>query len=70
MFFFLYESISLVSDSLIIQLFFMCFIYNSIKNTDENNPSCEDGSPMEVPAEFDSDVTVVYTYSVKFEVSL
>lgn len=48
----------------------MCFVYNSIKNTDEKNPSCEDSSPVEVPAEFDSDVTVVYTYSVKFEVSL
>lgn len=43
---------------------------NSIKNTDEKNPSCEGGSPMEVPGEFDNDVSIVYTYSVTFEVSL
>lgn len=46
----------------------MCFLHNSIKNTDENNPTCEGGSPMEVPGEFDNDVSVIYTYSVTFEV--
>uniref|UniRef100_A0A671UVA8 Transmembrane 9 superfamily member n=1 Tax=Sparus aurata TaxID=8175 RepID=A0A671UVA8_SPAAU len=39
----------------------------SIKNTDENNPTCEGGSPMEVPGEFDNDVSIIYTYSVTFE---
>lgn len=45
-------------------------MHNSIKNTDPKNPICEGGSPMEVPGEFDSDVSIVYTYSVKFKVSL
>lgn len=39
----------------------------SIKNTDEKNPSCDGGTPMEVPAEFENDVTIVYTHSVTFE---
>lgn len=45
-----------------------CFVHNSITQMDENNPNCEGGSPMEVPGQFDSDVSVVYTYSVTFEV--
>lgn len=44
-------------------------MYNSIKNTDEKNPSCDGGTPMEVPAEFENDVTIVYTHSVTFEVN-
>lgn len=48
---------------------FNVFFYNSIKNTDEKNPSCDGGTPMKVPAEFDNDVSIVYTYSVTFEVS-
>lgn len=47
----------------------ICFMYNSIKNTDEKNPSCDGGTPMEVPAEFENDVTIVYTHSVTFEVN-
>ncbi|XP_042349821.1 transmembrane 9 superfamily member 2 isoform X1 [Plectropomus leopardus] len=39
----------------------------SIKQADEKNPSCDGGSPMEVPGEFDSDVSIVYTYSVAFD---
>uniref|UniRef100_A0A8C3AUZ6 Transmembrane 9 superfamily member n=1 Tax=Cyclopterus lumpus TaxID=8103 RepID=A0A8C3AUZ6_CYCLU len=39
----------------------------SIKQADENNPSCEGGSPMEVPGVFENDVSIVYTYSVTFE---
>ncbi|XP_047441146.1 transmembrane 9 superfamily member 2 isoform X2 [Mugil cephalus] len=39
----------------------------SIKHIDEKNPTCEGGSPMEVPGQFDSDVSIGYTYSVKFE---
>ncbi|PWA18678.1 hypothetical protein CCH79_00005662 [Gambusia affinis] len=39
----------------------------SIKQTDENKLNCESGNPMEVPGEFKEDVTIVYTYSVKFE---
>uniref|UniRef100_A0A8C4F5L5 Transmembrane 9 superfamily member n=1 Tax=Dicentrarchus labrax TaxID=13489 RepID=A0A8C4F5L5_DICLA len=39
----------------------------SIKQVDEKNPSCEGGSPMEVPGEFDNDLSIVYTYSVSFE---
>uniref|UniRef100_A0A8C7ZBY4 Transmembrane 9 superfamily member n=1 Tax=Oryzias sinensis TaxID=183150 RepID=A0A8C7ZBY4_9TELE len=38
----------------------------SIKQTDEKNLNCEDGSPMEVPVVFDSDVSILYTYSVTF----
>lgn len=45
------------------------FVPNSIKQTDEKNLNCEDGSPMEVPVVFDSDVSVLYTYSVTFTVS-
>ncbi|TNN72759.1 Transmembrane 9 superfamily member 2 [Liparis tanakae] len=39
----------------------------SIKQADENNPSCEGGSPMEVPGVFENDVSIVYTYSVTFQ---
>ncbi|XP_008418944.1 transmembrane 9 superfamily protein member 5 isoform X2 [Poecilia reticulata] len=39
----------------------------SIKQVDENEPKCESGNPMEVPAEFKEDVTIVYTYAVTFE---
>ena len=49
---------------------FVCFVHKSIKNTDEKNPTCEGGSPMEIPGEFDSDVSIIYTYSVSFEVGL
>uniref|UniRef100_A0A8C7ZH46 Transmembrane 9 superfamily member n=1 Tax=Oryzias sinensis TaxID=183150 RepID=A0A8C7ZH46_9TELE len=42
------------------------FVPNSIKQTDEKNLNCEDGSPMEVPVVFDSDVSILYTYSVTF----
>uniref|UniRef100_A0A3P9HQE8 Transmembrane 9 superfamily member n=1 Tax=Oryzias latipes TaxID=8090 RepID=A0A3P9HQE8_ORYLA len=38
----------------------------SIKQTDDKNLNCEDGSPMEVPVVFDSDVSVLYTFSVTF----
>lgn len=47
----------------------MFFVISSIKNTDEKNPTCDGGTPMKVPAEFDNDVSIVYTYSVTFEVS-
>lgn len=47
---------------------FVCFVDNSIAQTDEKTPNCEGGSPMEVPGQFDNDVSVIYTYSVKFEV--
>lgn len=40
----------------------------SIKHVDENKPTCEETNPMEVPGEFDNDVSIVYTYSVTFEV--
>ncbi|AWP11891.1 putative transmembrane 9 superfamily member 2-like [Scophthalmus maximus] len=39
----------------------------SIKQADEKNPSCEGTNPMEVPVEFNEDVSIVYTYSVTFE---
>lgn len=39
----------------------------SINQKDEKSVNCETGTPMEIPGEFDSDVSVVYTYSVKFE---
>ncbi|XP_026541091.1 transmembrane 9 superfamily member 2-like [Notechis scutatus] len=38
----------------------------SFKHTDINNLSCK-GPPMEIPAEFNSKLDVIYTYSVKFE---
>ncbi|XP_013925595.1 PREDICTED: transmembrane 9 superfamily member 2-like [Thamnophis sirtalis] len=38
----------------------------SYKHTDVNNLSCK-GPPMEIPAEFNSKLDVIYTYSVKFE---
>uniref|UniRef100_A0A7N5ZTW5 Transmembrane 9 superfamily member n=1 Tax=Anabas testudineus TaxID=64144 RepID=A0A7N5ZTW5_ANATE len=41
----------------------------SLKHTDEKTPTCEGTNPMEVPGEFASDVSVTYTYSVKFEES-
>uniref|UniRef100_A0A674NP08 Transmembrane 9 superfamily member n=1 Tax=Takifugu rubripes TaxID=31033 RepID=A0A674NP08_TAKRU len=34
-------------------------------NTDQTNPTCE-GPPMEVPVDFDNDVSILYTYSVTF----
>lgn len=49
---------------------FVCFVNNSIKHADESNPSCDGGNPMEVPGDFDNDVSIVYTYSVAFEVGL
>ncbi|XP_068450427.1 transmembrane 9 superfamily protein member 5 [Clinocottus analis] len=39
----------------------------SIKQADEKNPSCEGGTPMEVPGVFENEVSIVYTYSVTFE---
>ncbi|XP_056137240.1 transmembrane 9 superfamily member 2 isoform X2 [Lampris incognitus] len=39
----------------------------SIKHVDEKNPTCEGVSPMEIPGEFENEVTVTYTYSVTFE---
>ncbi|XP_072293007.1 transmembrane 9 superfamily protein member 5 isoform X2 [Eucyclogobius newberryi] len=39
----------------------------SINHKDEKSVNCEGGSPMEIPGEFDSDVSVVYSYSVTFE---
>lgn len=38
----------------------------SIKQVDEKTLNCETGSPMEIPGEFENDVSVVYTYSVSF----
>uniref|UniRef100_A0A672YQL7 Transmembrane 9 superfamily member n=1 Tax=Sphaeramia orbicularis TaxID=375764 RepID=A0A672YQL7_9TELE len=40
----------------------------SIKHADENSVNCDGGNPMEIPGDFDKDVSVVYTYSVTFEV--
>ncbi|KAM9377074.1 transmembrane 9 superfamily protein member 5 isoform 2-T2 [Pholidichthys leucotaenia] len=39
----------------------------SIKHKDAKNLNCDGGNPMEVPAEFQSDLSIIYTYSVKFE---
>ncbi|XP_072251599.1 transmembrane 9 superfamily protein member 5 isoform X2 [Leuresthes tenuis] len=39
----------------------------SIKQADEKNVNCEAGNPMEVPGDFESDVSIVYTYSVTFK---
>ncbi|XP_037316878.1 transmembrane 9 superfamily protein member 5 isoform X1 [Pungitius pungitius] len=39
----------------------------SIKQTDEKALNCGLNDPMEVPGTFDGDLSVVYTYSVKFE---
>lgn len=47
-----------------------CFVHNSIKHTDEKNLNCDGGNPMEVPAEFNGDVSIIYTYAVTFEVGL
>lgn len=49
---------------------FVCFVHNSIKHPDEKNPNCEGGGPMEVPGDFDNEVSIVYSFSVTFEVSL
>lgn len=49
---------------------FVYFVHNSIKHTNADNPTCEGGNPMEVPGEFDNDVSIIYTYSVTFEVGL
>uniref|UniRef100_A0A1A8J443 Transmembrane 9 superfamily member n=1 Tax=Nothobranchius kuhntae TaxID=321403 RepID=A0A1A8J443_NOTKU len=38
----------------------------SIKHTVDKPPSCDNGSPMEVPVEFKEDVSITYTYSVTF----
>uniref|UniRef100_A0A671NAB4 Transmembrane 9 superfamily member n=1 Tax=Sinocyclocheilus anshuiensis TaxID=1608454 RepID=A0A671NAB4_9TELE len=40
----------------------------SVKHSDEDSPSCE-GTPMDIPAEFKSNLKVTYSYSVKFQVS-
>ncbi|XP_052010515.1 transmembrane 9 superfamily member 2-like isoform X3 [Xyrauchen texanus] len=37
----------------------------SVKHSDDENKSCE-GPPMEIPAEFSSNLNVTYSYSVKF----
>lgn len=39
----------------------------SIKHADEDHLSCDGGNPMEVPADFNADVSIIYSYSVKFE---
>ncbi|CAL8263181.1 unnamed protein product [Lota lota] len=39
----------------------------SIKHEDENKLVCEGGVPMDVFGEFDSDLKITYTYSVRFE---
>ncbi|KAM8909933.1 transmembrane 9 superfamily protein member 5 isoform 2-T2 [Spinachia spinachia] len=39
----------------------------SIKQKDDKTLNCEGSDPMEVPGTFDSDVSIVYTYSVTFE---
>ncbi|XP_076877306.1 transmembrane 9 superfamily protein member 5 isoform X2 [Brachyhypopomus gauderio] len=39
---------------------------HSVKHTDENSQSCK-GSPMEIPVDFTTDLTVTYSYSIKFE---
>uniref|UniRef100_A0A669BWV7 Transmembrane 9 superfamily member n=1 Tax=Oreochromis niloticus TaxID=8128 RepID=A0A669BWV7_ORENI len=39
----------------------------SIKHADEDHPNCDGGNPMEVPADFNADVSIVYTYAVTFE---
>lgn len=62
--------IYLTDATVVFNLRFLCFVHDSIKHTDDKNPSCEGGSPVEVPGEFDNDVSIVYTYSVKFLVSL
>lgn len=49
---------------------FVYVLYNSIKHADENPTNCDGGNPMEIPGDFDKDVSVVYTYSVSFEVVL
>ncbi|XP_051506185.1 transmembrane 9 superfamily member 2-like isoform X2 [Myxocyprinus asiaticus] len=38
----------------------------SVKHSDEENQSCE-GPPMEIPAEFSSNLKVTYSYSIKFK---
>uniref|UniRef100_A0A1A8L0T3 Transmembrane 9 superfamily member n=2 Tax=Nothobranchius TaxID=28779 RepID=A0A1A8L0T3_9TELE len=39
----------------------------SIKHPVDKPPSCDNGSPMEVPVDFKEDVSITYTYSVTFE---
>ncbi|XP_051937770.1 transmembrane 9 superfamily member 2 isoform X2 [Hippocampus zosterae] len=39
----------------------------SINHADEKTPNCENTAPMEVPSQFNNDVSIVYTYSVTFE---
>ncbi|XP_019718877.1 transmembrane 9 superfamily protein member 5 isoform X2 [Hippocampus comes] len=39
----------------------------SINHADEKTPNCESTAPMEVPSQFNNDVSIVYTYSVTFE---
>ncbi|XP_061690449.1 transmembrane 9 superfamily protein member 5 isoform X2 [Syngnathoides biaculeatus] len=39
----------------------------SINHADEKNPNCESTTPMEVPSQFNNDLSIVYTYSVTFE---
>ncbi|XP_020779036.1 transmembrane 9 superfamily member 2 isoform X2 [Boleophthalmus pectinirostris] len=39
----------------------------SINHKDEKSVNCDAGTPMEIPGEFENDVSVVYTYSVTFE---
>lgn len=48
----------------------MEFVHNSIKHNDETKPTCDGGSPMEVPADFTDDIKITYTYAVTFVVSL
>ncbi|XP_067313733.1 transmembrane 9 superfamily protein member 5 isoform X1 [Pseudorasbora parva] len=38
----------------------------SIKHGNDENPTCE-GSAMDIPAEFNSNLKVTYTYSIKFQ---
>ncbi|XP_026081414.1 transmembrane 9 superfamily member 2-like isoform X1 [Carassius auratus] len=38
----------------------------SVKHSDDDNPSC-DGAPMDIPAEFKSNLKVTYSYSVQFK---
>ncbi|KAF3694042.1 Transmembrane 9 superfamily member 2 Precursor [Channa argus] len=39
----------------------------SIKHVDENNLNCEVTNTMEVPVEFENDLSIIYSYSVTFE---
>lgn len=46
----------------------VCFVHSI--NHPATGPNCDSGTPMEIPGEFDSDVSIMYTYSVTFEVGL